>query len=108
MKFEQCCYFFVASDSLSIIVRTKTGIELGYNQIPSSGSDEVLVRNPSMNRRPIRCGGRKCVVPNLQPGSTYTAWLVSCTGWRPVQCNARAKPLDVTTLPDGKYFFCNG
>ncbi len=97
--------FFVASDSLSIVERTKTRIELGYNQIPSSDTDEVMIRNPLMVRRSTGCGGRKCVIPDLKPGSTYTAWLDSCRGWGPVHCTARAKPLEFTTLPDGMHLY---
>ncbi len=86
---------------MRVIGKDKTSIGLAYNLDPDAGRYEIFVLNPNSARRSVICDNDRCSVTALQPGTSYTFWLGTCTSWNPVRCVGRAKPLVVTTIPDG-------
>ncbi len=87
---------------MRVIRKDKTSVELGYNRDPGAGRYEIFVLNPNFTRRSVSCENDKCSFTEMRPGTTYNIWLGTCSSWNPVRCVGRAKPLVVTTTPDGK------
>ncbi len=87
---------------MRILQRDKTSAELSYTRDPDAGSYELFVLNPNFARRSIFCSNDKCSLTSMQPGTTYTILPGTCSSAYPVRCIGRAKPLVITSLPDGK------
>ncbi len=92
----------IASDEMRVIRKDKISVTLGYNRDPGAGRYEIYLLNPNSKRRAAPCNIDECSFTDMQPGTTYTIWLGTCSGRNPVRCVGRAKPLVVTSATDGK------